>query len=149
MTCAGSELFLDLATELMSRGRRTRFRAEGDSVHPTIGGGEAILVEPVSPPDLENGDIAFHHSRRGVTAHRVVLTESRDEQAPVFRELIMKALLTQSPALTTRYPKIGGDLMKASPIRNRPVNTHGNSMKKLTALSPLTLLVTLLALGGA
>ena len=35
--------------------------------------------------------------------------------------------------------------MKASPIRNRPVNTHGNSMKKLTALS----FVTLLALVGA
>ena len=61
----------------------------------------------------------------------------------------MKAILTQSSALTTRYLKIGGNLMKASPISNRPVNTYGNSMKKLTALSLLTLLVTLLALGGA
>ena len=65
------------------------------------------------------------------------------------REVIMKAILTQSSALTTRYLKIGGDLMKARPIRNRPVNTHGISMKKLTALSLFTLLVTLLALGGA
>src|ERR1035437_8690567 len=51
----------------------------------------------------------------------------------------------ETKALTTRYLRIGGDLMKASPIRNRPVHTHGNSMKKLTALS----LLTLLALVGA
>ena len=49
MTCLRSELFLDLATGLMSRGHRVRFRAEGNSMHPPIRHGEAILVEPVSP----------------------------------------------------------------------------------------------------
>jgi signal peptidase I len=84
MISSKSEVFLAVAGGLLSRGRRVRFRAEGDSMHPTIRGGEAIIVEPVSPPDLENGDIALHHSRRGVTAHRVVRIESRGEQASVF-----------------------------------------------------------------
>ena len=65
------------------------------------------------------------------------------------REVIMKAILTQSSALTTRYLKIGGDLMKARPIRNRTVRTHGSSMKKLTTLLLFMRIGPLLALGGA
>jgi hypothetical protein len=67
-----SEVFLAVAGGLLSRGHRVRFRAEGDSMHPAIRGGEAILVEPVSPAHLKKGDIALYLSGRGITAHRVV-----------------------------------------------------------------------------
>ena len=84
MTASRSALFLDLAGELLGRGHRVRFRAEGGSMHPAIRSGETLIVEPVSPADLERGDIALHHSRRGITAHRVV--EIRDEggRKPLF-----------------------------------------------------------------
>jgi hypothetical protein len=72
MTSSKSEVFLAVAGGLLSRGRRVRFRAEGDSMHPAIRGGEAILVGPVSPAHLKKGDIALYLSGRGITAHRVV-----------------------------------------------------------------------------
>jgi signal peptidase I len=84
MTSPKSEVFLAVAGGLLSRGHRVRFRAEGGSMHPAIRGDEAILVEPVSPTHLKKGDIALYLSGRGITAHRVVRIESRDEQAPVF-----------------------------------------------------------------
>src|ERR1700730_1036446 len=77
MTCARSELFLDLAAELLGRGHRVRFRAEGESMHPTIRGGEAIMVEPVPAGGLKNGDIALYRAQRGVTAHRLVRIEGQ------------------------------------------------------------------------
>ena len=72
MTSPKSEMFLAVAGGLLSHGHRVRFRAEGDSMHPAIRGGEAILVEPVSPAHLKKGDIALYLSGRGITAHRVV-----------------------------------------------------------------------------
>ncbi len=67
-----SELFLDVANDLLSRGHSVRFRAEGDSMHPTIRRGEAIVVEPVSAAGLRKGDVALYRAERGITAHRVV-----------------------------------------------------------------------------
>lgn len=72
MTSPKSEVFLAVAGGLLSRGHRVRFRAEGDSMHPAIRGGEAIVVEPVSPEHLKKGDIVLYLSGRGITAHRVV-----------------------------------------------------------------------------
>jgi signal peptidase I len=72
MTSPNSELFLAVAGGLLNRGHRVRFRAEGGSMHPTIRSGEAIMVEPASPLDLRNGDIALYRSHRGITAHRLV-----------------------------------------------------------------------------
>ena len=47
MTSGRSALVLDVATELLGRGRRVRFRAPGSSMRPAIGDGDAITVEPV------------------------------------------------------------------------------------------------------
>lgn len=65
-----SKPFVDVATELLSRGYRVRFRAEGASMHPTIRAGETITVEPRS--EIAVGDIAFYRAKRGLIAHRVV-----------------------------------------------------------------------------
>ena len=70
--CSQSELFLDVASELLSQGRSVRFRAEGDSMYPTIRKGEAIVVEPVPAAGLRKGDVALYRTERGITAHRVV-----------------------------------------------------------------------------
>jgi hypothetical protein len=74
MKSGRTALFLDVATELLARGHAVRFRAEGCSMHPTIRSGEAIVVKPVSPGELRKGDIALYRGKRGVVAHRVMLT---------------------------------------------------------------------------
>jgi len=65
-----SKLFADIVTELLSRGHRVRFRADGVSMHPTIRAGETVTVEPVSKIGI--GDIVFYRAERGLIAHRVV-----------------------------------------------------------------------------
>ena len=84
MTSAKSELFLDVATELLSRGRRVRFRAPGSSMGPAILHGEAITVEPVRPPDVRTDDVVLYRADRRVIAHRVVGIDKANEAAPVF-----------------------------------------------------------------
>lgn len=69
------EAFLDVSSELLARGYRVRFRAEGGSMHPTIRSGELITVAPVAPSEVKRGDIILYRlyrHRRGVIAHRVV-----------------------------------------------------------------------------
>src|SRR5215469_18955635 len=78
----GSRPFVDIVTELLSRGCRVRFRAEGASMRPTIRGGETITIEPVS--EIKMGDIAFYRADRGLIAHRVVGVRNGNGKAPVF-----------------------------------------------------------------
>lgn len=84
MITRDSELFLDLATDLLSRGHRVRFRAEGGSMHPYIRGGEAIVVEPVQPQEVRANDVLLYRNEQRVIAHRVVEVGITDEAAPVF-----------------------------------------------------------------
>ena len=63
--------FLDLTTDLLSRGYGVRFKASGESMHPAIRDGEVITVKPVSPGEVKWGDILLYHSERGLIAHRV------------------------------------------------------------------------------
>jgi Peptidase family C25 len=79
---SGSKPFVDVVTELLSRGYRVRFRAEGASMRPTIRGGEKITVEPVS--EVKLGDIALFRAERGLIAHRVVGIQKGIGKAPVF-----------------------------------------------------------------
>src|SRR5262252_2147971 len=80
-TVPRSKLFVDVVTELLSRGYQVRFRAEGASMRPTIRGGEAITVEPVS--EVKIGDIALYRAERGLIAHRVVGIRKGNGTAPV------------------------------------------------------------------
>src|SRR5215467_6556586 len=78
----GSKPFVDVVTELLSRGYRVRFRAEGASMRPTIRGGETITVEPAS--EVKMGDIALYRTDRGLIAHRVVGIQKGNGKAPIF-----------------------------------------------------------------
>lgn len=84
------EAFLDVSSELLARGYRVRFRAEGWSMHPTIRNGELITVAPVAPSEVKRGDIILYRlyrlyrRRRGVIAHRVVGIERTSRGAVCF-----------------------------------------------------------------
>ena len=77
-----SRPFVDVVAELLSRGCRVRFRAEGASMRPTIRGGETITIEPVS--EIKMGDIALYRADRGLIAHRVVGIRNGNGNAPLF-----------------------------------------------------------------
>jgi hypothetical protein len=67
-----SALFLDVVTELLSRGCHVRFRAEGTSMQPAIRHEDYITVAPVNPRQLAAGDVVLFEHQRGATAHRIV-----------------------------------------------------------------------------
>jgi signal peptidase I len=64
--------FVQLSSELLARGDRVRFRAEGWSMHPTIRHGELITVESVNASEIGRGDILLYRTGQRVFAHRVV-----------------------------------------------------------------------------
>ncbi len=78
-----SDLFLEVSAQLLRGGYGIRFRAEGESMHPTIRHGELVTVAPARPADIEADDIVLCRNRRGVVAHRVVRIEplSRGREA--------------------------------------------------------------------
>jgi signal peptidase I len=77
-------LFMDLSTDLLRRGKSVRFRAPGQSMHPTIKPNETITVKPVVPSAIEVGDIILYDWEEGVIAHRVVRIEGGDSDVPRF-----------------------------------------------------------------
>ncbi len=70
-----SDLFLEVSAHLLRGGYGIRFRAEGESMHPTIRHGELVTVAPARPADIEADDIVLCRNRRGIVAHRVVRIE--------------------------------------------------------------------------
>jgi len=57
---------------LIDAGLSVRFRAQGNSMSPTIRDGEYLIVAPIAAPDeVHLGDIVFCQMRRGPIAHRV------------------------------------------------------------------------------
>ena len=79
-----SDVFMEVSADLLRRGYRVRFRADGRSMHPAIRNGDTITVAP-APPRLS--DIVVYHRRGRVVAHRVVSIDrsDRDENAFVLR----------------------------------------------------------------
>jgi signal peptidase I len=73
-----TEAFLETSEHLLRSGLSVRFRAGGQSMHPTIRDGEMITVEPVVPESIHRGDIVLYRSRKGVIAHRIVRIETED-----------------------------------------------------------------------
>lgn len=72
--------FLEVCADLLARGNRVRFRAEGWSMHPTIRHGELITVATVSACDIGPGDILLCHVGRTIFAHRLVcMTQVEDK----------------------------------------------------------------------
>lgn len=65
---------------MLRLGYAVRFRAGGQSMHPTIKDGEMITVEPVTPSDVKRGDILLYQFKKGVIAHRVMRVEREAAQ---------------------------------------------------------------------
>jgi signal peptidase I len=66
---------IDAATvieEVLATGNAARFRARGDSMHPSIRSNDLLEVERVDPASLRRGDVVLVRLSRGLTAHRVV-----------------------------------------------------------------------------
>jgi hypothetical protein len=57
---------------LLADGMAVRFRAAGDSMHPSLRGGDILIVEPVSAERVRRGNVVLAQLERGLTAHRVV-----------------------------------------------------------------------------
>ncbi len=70
-----SDLFLEVSAHLLGGGYGICFRAEGESMHPTIRHGELVTVAPARPADIKADDIVVCRNRRGIVAHRVVRIE--------------------------------------------------------------------------
>jgi signal peptidase I len=64
-------VFLEISLGLLNQGCCVRFRPGGQSMHPAIKDGEAVLVEPVKPAEVHKGDVILYRFERGVIAHRV------------------------------------------------------------------------------
>ena len=64
--------FENTLRDLLERGLAVRFRARGDSMHPTIRCGELLHVVPIDAADVARGDVVLARHPRGLTAHRIV-----------------------------------------------------------------------------
>lgn len=69
--CGMSE-FEPTLRELLSAGHAARFRASGDSMYPSIRGGDYLNIVPCAPSGLRRGDVVLAATERGLTAHRIV-----------------------------------------------------------------------------
>ena len=72
-----SEVFVGVMDEALRNGTLVRFRAEGDSMYPTIRDGEAITIAPVSTAEVVRGDVLLCRHDKRVLAHRVVAVTAR------------------------------------------------------------------------
>lgn len=64
--------FESTVVDLLRDGISVRFRASGDSMHPSLHCGDHVHVAPVAPAALLIGDVVLAKAPRGLTAHRIV-----------------------------------------------------------------------------
>ncbi len=64
-------LFLDLSEDLLRRGYRVRFRAEGTSMRPAIEDGDVLTLDRLDPFTIRPGDIVLSRRQDRPMAHRV------------------------------------------------------------------------------
>jgi hypothetical protein len=75
-----THLFPELLEEVLNHGHSVRFRAPGNSMYPTICGGDIITVNPIEILSITIGDIILYRHKSGITAHRVVRTLKQSEE---------------------------------------------------------------------
>ncbi|HYM62342.1 MAG TPA: S24/S26 family peptidase [Thermoanaerobaculia bacterium] len=61
-----------MVAAILESGYTARIRVDGDSMHPLLRSGDALIVEPVVTGCLRAGDIVLARLDRGLTAHRVI-----------------------------------------------------------------------------
>jgi hypothetical protein len=64
--------FTRIVSETLASGVSVRFRADGDSMHPTIRTGDVITVAPVGVDEIALGDVLLCRHGAHVLAHRLV-----------------------------------------------------------------------------
>ncbi len=65
-------VFETVVRDVLGAGHAVRFRAKGDSMHPSIRCGDFVQVAPCAIESLRIGEIVLTDRRRGLTAHRIV-----------------------------------------------------------------------------
>ena len=65
-------MFPELITELLQDGYKVSFSAPGHSMYPTIMANETIMVEPIDPVEVKQGDIILYRNNGRLIAHRVI-----------------------------------------------------------------------------
>lgn len=93
--------FAEVTANLLRQGHSVRFRATGQSMHPTIRDGEEITVEPVAPREVKRGDILLYRGAKGVIAHRVVDIETDSRRQSAISQ--PSAVSSQSSSLSPHY----------------------------------------------
>ncbi|HXH42061.1 MAG TPA: S24/S26 family peptidase [Thermoanaerobaculia bacterium] len=63
--------------ELLLSGHAARFHASGDSMYPSIRGGDHLHIVPCGTSELRRGDVVLAATERGLTAHRIVRIRER------------------------------------------------------------------------
>jgi hypothetical protein len=76
--------FVQLSTDLLSRGYAVRFRASGGSMRPAICHGDVLTIGPVAPSNIAPGSVAVYRRFDRLLAHRVVRIDADDSGALVF-----------------------------------------------------------------
>lgn len=64
--------FLSLAEEGLRRGLRVRYRWLGREMAPTVADGEWLVVEPIAPVSVRQGDVVLVTVEQGLAVRRVV-----------------------------------------------------------------------------
>ena len=67
-----SRTFAAFCEELLSRGHRVRFLAQGASMRPNIVENDAVIVAPVSDSAVRQGDVLLTQGESGLKVHRLV-----------------------------------------------------------------------------
>ncbi len=65
-------MFNEVIAGLLQDDRKVRFSAPGHSMFPTIMANETVLVEPIEPSAVKNGDIILYRCNGNLIAHRVM-----------------------------------------------------------------------------
>lgn len=76
--------FVQVSSDLLSRGYSVRFRASGASMRPAICHGDVLTVGPVAPSNITPGSVAVYRRFDRLLAHRVLRIDADDSGAPVF-----------------------------------------------------------------
>jgi hypothetical protein len=102
-------MFPDLITDLLQEGHKVSFDAPGHSMFPTIMANETIMVEPIDPAAVKQGDIILYRSNNHLIAHRVVKIDKNNDSAiaetpvrgdsPLFKRSARQAQRSSSAAI--------------------------------------------------
>ena len=113
-------MFPELITELLQDGYKVSFSAPGHSMYPTIMANETIMVEPIDPGKVKQGDIILYRTNGRLIAHRVICIKKIIKTA-----LIISGTSDNHPSLSL----VEGDspFIESNAHQVHPVDGEANS----------------------